>query len=87
MARCSNDVGELTLHAAEIQEATDTEQERNGIFRTAVYDPATYNPQTRERQPFANNTIPVNRQEELVEGHKAYASVLDVPGGIDIASV
>jgi Predicted CoA-binding protein len=31
--------------------------------------------------------IPINLTEGEVEGHKAYASVLDVPGPIDIATV
>jgi predicted CoA-binding protein len=31
--------------------------------------------------------IPINPTEAEVEGHKTYASVLDVPGGIDLATV
>ena len=31
--------------------------------------------------------IPINPHETEVEGHKAYASVLDVPGPIDMATV
>src|SRR3954468_12217665 len=31
--------------------------------------------------------IPINPKEQEVEGHKAYASVLDVPGPIDMATV
>jgi predicted CoA-binding protein len=31
--------------------------------------------------------IPINPTETEVEGHKAYASVLDAPGPIDIATV
>jgi predicted CoA-binding protein len=31
--------------------------------------------------------IPINPHEHEVEGHKAYASVLDVPGEIDMATV
>ena len=31
--------------------------------------------------------IPINPHEQEVEGHKAYASVLDVPGEIDMATV
>ena len=31
--------------------------------------------------------IPINPTEPEVEGHKAYASVLDVPGTIDVATV
>lgn len=39
--------------------------ERSGIFAQPVYDPLTYNPTTRERQPFANNTIPAARQDPV----------------------
>ena len=31
--------------------------------------------------------FPINPHEQEVEGHKAYASVLDVPGPIDMATV
>lgn len=31
--------------------------------------------------------IPINPNEAEVEGHQAFASVLDVPGGIDMATV
>ena len=31
--------------------------------------------------------IPINPHEQEVEGHRAYASVLDVPGEIDLATV
>jgi predicted CoA-binding protein len=31
--------------------------------------------------------IPINPTEAEVEGHKAYASVLDVPGPIDMATI
>jgi uncharacterized protein len=37
------------------------------------------------RQGFT--VIPINPHETEVEGHKAYASVLDVPGPIDMATV
>jgi predicted CoA-binding protein len=33
------------------------------------------------------NVVPVNPHEAEVEGRKAYASVLDVPGTIDMATV
>ena len=33
------------------------------------------------------NAIPINPNEREVEGHKTYASVLDVPGAIDMATV
>ena len=33
------------------------------------------------------NVIPINPTEAEVEGHKAYASVLDVPGPIDMATI
>ena len=33
------------------------------------------------------NVIPINPTEAEVEGHKAYASVLDVPGTIDMATI
>jgi hypothetical protein len=32
---------------------------------TLIYDPMTYNPTTRQRQPFANNVIPVQRQDRI----------------------
>lgn len=38
-----------------------------------------------ERQGY--RVIPINPTESEVEGHKAYASVLDVPGTIDMATV
>ena len=38
-----------------------------------------------ERQGFT--VIPINPHETEVEGHTAYASVLDVPGPIDMATV
>jgi predicted CoA-binding protein len=38
-----------------------------------------------EHQGFT--VIPINPNEQEVEGHKAYASVLDVPGAIDMATV
>jgi predicted CoA-binding protein len=38
-----------------------------------------------DRQGFT--VIPINPHETEVEGHKTYASVLDVPGPIDIATV
>jgi predicted CoA-binding protein len=31
--------------------------------------------------------IPINPHEKEVEGHRAYASVLDVPGAIDVATL
>ena len=38
-----------------------------------------------EHQGFT--VIPINPNEAEVEGHRAYASVLDVPGPIDMATV
>ena len=38
-----------------------------------------------ERQGYT--VIPINPNEAEVEGHKAYATVLDVPGSIDMATV
>jgi predicted CoA-binding protein len=38
-----------------------------------------------ERQGY--RVIPINPNEPEVEGHKTYASVLDVPGSIDMATV
>ena len=38
-----------------------------------------------ERQGYT--VIPINPNETEVEGHKAYATVLDVPGAIDMATV
>ena len=38
-----------------------------------------------ERQGFT--VIPINPNQPEVEGHKTYASVLDVPGSIDMATV
>lgn len=34
-----------------------------------------------------DTVIPVNPNESEVEGHRTYASVLDVPGQVDIATV
>ena len=34
-----------------------------------------------------HTVVPINPHEEYVEGVKAYASVLDVPGPIDLATV
>jgi predicted CoA-binding protein len=53
---------------------------------------------SRNRQKFGNRAvrafarqgftvIPINPHETEVEGHKAYASVLDVPDTIDMATV
>ena len=38
-----------------------------------------------ERQGYT--VIPINPNEASVEGHKTFASVLDVPGAIDMATV
>jgi predicted CoA-binding protein len=38
-----------------------------------------------ERQGYA--VIPIHPTETVVEGHQAYASVLDIPGAIDMATV
>lgn len=38
-----------------------------------------------ERQGYT--VIPINPHEGEIEGHKAYATVLDVPGTIDMATV
>jgi predicted CoA-binding protein len=38
-----------------------------------------------ERQGYT--VIPINPNETEVEGHKAYRSVMDVPGPIDVATV
>jgi uncharacterized protein len=38
-----------------------------------------------EKQGF--HVIPINPNESEIEGHKTYASVLDVPGSIDMATV
>jgi len=38
-----------------------------------------------KRQGYA--VIPINPNESEVEGHKTYATVLDVPGAIDMATV
>jgi predicted CoA-binding protein len=38
-----------------------------------------------ERQGYT--VIPINPNEAQVEGHKTYATVLDVPGPIDLATV
>jgi hypothetical protein len=38
-----------------------------------------------ERQGYA--VVPINPNEAEVEGHKTYATVLDVPGAIDIATI
>jgi predicted CoA-binding protein len=41
----------------------------------------------RAFQAEGHTVIPINPHEQMVEGIKAYASVLDVPGPIDMASV
>jgi predicted CoA-binding protein len=41
----------------------------------------------RAFQAEGHHVIPINPHEEYVEGLKAYASVLDVPGPIDMATV
>lgn len=52
---------------------------------------------SNDRQKFGNRAlrayaqqgytvVPINPHESVVEGHKAYKSVLDVPGPIDMAS-
>ena len=41
----------------------------------------------RAFQAEGHTVIPINPHEHMVEGIKAYASVLDVPGPIDMASV
>jgi len=41
----------------------------------------------RAFQAEGHTVIPINPHEEYVEGVKAYASVLDVPGPIEMASV
>jgi uncharacterized protein len=41
----------------------------------------------RAFQAEGHTVIPINPHEQVVEGIKAYASVLDVPGPIDMATV
>ena len=41
----------------------------------------------RAFQAEGHTVIPINPHEHMVEGIKAYASVLDVPGPVDMASV
>jgi predicted CoA-binding protein len=41
----------------------------------------------RAFQAEGHAVVPINPNEELVEGVKAYRSVLDVPGAIDMATV
>src|SRR5262245_47915864 len=45
------------------------------------------NKAVRAFQSQGYTVIPINPHEAEVEGHKAYASVLDVPGPIDMATV
>jgi predicted CoA-binding protein len=45
------------------------------------------NKAVRAFQSHGYTVIPINPHESEVEGHKAYASVLDVPGPIDMATV
>jgi predicted CoA-binding protein len=45
------------------------------------------NKAVRAFQAEGHTVIPINPHETLVEGIKAYASVLDVPGPIDMATV
>ena len=44
-----------------------TSAQRTGDFNgvAAIYDPATYNAQTKTRQPFDNNVIPANRLDPV----------------------
>ena len=41
----------------------------------------------RAFQAEGHTVVPINPHEEYVEGLKAYSSVLDVPGSIDVATV
>jgi uncharacterized protein len=41
----------------------------------------------RAFQAEGHTVVPINPHEQYVEGVKAYASVLDVPGAIDMATV
>ena len=45
------------------------------------------NKAVRAYQAEGYTVIPINPHEPVVEGLKAYASVLDVPGAIDVATV
>jgi outer membrane receptor protein involved in Fe transport len=58
-----------------------TPAERNGDFSnsffnnqpTQIFDPGTYNAQTRARQPFPNNIIPVNRIDPVAANVAAFS--------------
>jgi hypothetical protein len=59
------------LELTDVRESTTTVStvpgvaERTGRFSTAIYDPATYNPVSGTRQPFANNAVPAARFDSL----------------------
>jgi predicted CoA-binding protein len=63
------------------------------MSKTVAVIGASKNPQkfgNRAVRAFARQgftVIPINPHETEIEGHKAYASVLDVPGTIDMATV
>ncbi|HYO82542.1 MAG TPA: carboxypeptidase-like regulatory domain-containing protein [Bryobacteraceae bacterium] len=61
----------------------------SGDFRAiseTIYDPATYNPETRTRQPFPGNVIPANRINPVSQSLLAYylpgSSVSQVPNNV-----
>jgi trimeric autotransporter adhesin len=65
-----------------------TERERNGDFSASgvtIYDPATYNPATGTRQPFANNQIPPGRISQVAR--EALKSLPLPASGNSLASV
>jgi len=63
------------------QPTVATAAERRGDFSnsffnnrpTQIFDPATYNPQTRARQPFPNNVIPANRIDPVAAKVAAFS--------------
>ena len=61
----------------------DAEQ-RNGVFDPAkfgiIHDPLTFNPETRERMPFPNNTIPRDRVHPVSADIMTFVDPVNNPG-------
>jgi type 1 fimbria pilin len=59
-------------------------EQRNGIFDPnrfgIIHDPLTFNPNTRERQPFPNNTIPRDRIHSVSADIMTFVDPVNNPG-------
>jgi Carboxypeptidase regulatory-like domain len=53
------EIGRIRQSATQV-DTVPTLAERNGVFPTAIYDPATYNAATKTRTAFAGNQIPAS---------------------------